>query len=386
MELSEILTHLGEERENYFNAVAPPIMQTSNFCFNNVQQMREGLTKEFETPFYTRGYNPGVATLRKKIAALEGSEDALVFGSGSAVIAAAVLSCVQGGDHVVCVQKPYSWTHKLLLNMLSRYGVTTTMVDGTDVNNFEAAIRDNTALIYLESPNSLTFELQDLKAVATMARAKGIATICDNSYATPLHQQPIALGVDIVVHSASKYLNGHGDVVAGVLCSTKKRVDAIFASELMTLGGIISPNDAWLMMRGLRTLDIRVKRSTESAEKVVAFLTQHPGVSQINYPFSPQHPQYELAQQQMKAGSGLFSMLLNTNEIKKAEAFCNALECFLLACSWGGYESLLFPVCALYDSQNYDNPDLPWNLVRIYIGLEDPDLLIADLEQALKQL
>ncbi|WNJ20829.1 aminotransferase class I/II-fold pyridoxal phosphate-dependent enzyme [Pontibacter sp. G13] len=383
MDLSYIINHLGEEREQYFGAAAPPIMQSSNFAFPTVDEMRKGLTDEMGTPFYTRGHNPTVAILRKKLAALEAAEDCLVFASGSAAIGAAVMSCVESGDHVVCVQKPYSWTAKLLSNMLSRYGIETTYVDGRNTQEFAEAVRENTKLFMLESPNSMTFELQDIEAITTLAKSRGIATIMDNSFSTPLNQQPITLGVDIVVHSASKYLNGHSDIVAGVLCASAERTAQIFASEFMTLGGIISPNDAWLMLRGLRTLPIRMERVAQSTPKIVEFLESHPAVKKVYYPFSASFPQRELAEQQMKAPTGQFSIELQAAHIGDVERFCNHLKYFLLACSWGGYESLAFPMAALYGSANYGNTSLPWNLVRFYIGLEDADVLIKDLEEAL---
>lgn len=385
MELSFILNHLGEERENYFNAVAPPVFQTSNFCFKTVDEMRKTLKCEFEQPFYTRGYNPTVATLRKKIAALEGAEDALVFASGSAAVAAAVMSVVKAGDHAICVKKPYSWTNILLNQYLAKYGVETTTVEGSEVSNFEKAIKSNTKLIFLESPNSITFELQDLKAVAAVAKKNNITTIIDNSYSTPLNQSPIQLGIDIVVHSASKYLGGHSDIVAGVLASGKERVQKIFSEEYMTIGSIISPHDAWLMMRGMRTLELRVERSSQSAAIVAAFLETHPKIEKIMYPFSNSNPQLAIAKKQMKQGGGLLSVLVKAKDIDAVEKFCNSLQTFLMACSWGGYESLIFPMCALHNSKSYDNP-LPWNLVRIYIGLEKPEVLISDLKQALDKI
>ncbi len=388
MDISHILNHLGEERENYFNAVSPPIIQTSNFCFNTVDEMRMGLQKESEAPFYTRGYNPTVAILRKKIAALEKAEDALIFGSGSAAIAAAVMSSVKGGEHVICVNKPYSWTTKLLNNLLSKYGIETTMVDGTSVENFKKEIKKNTKLIVLESPNSWTFEMQDIEEVCKLAKKNKITTLVDNSYSSPLFQQPISLGADMVAHSATKYLSGHSDVVAGVLCGTKERIKKNFESELMTLGAIISPNDAWLLLKGLRTLQLRVERSAASGKKVVEFLKEHPKAEKIYYPFINDNAQYELAKKQMSNCGGMFSVLLKAEKMQEVENFCNNAKLFLLACSWGGYESLIFPACTLYNSQNYNTSSnyLPWNLVRIYIGLEDPELLIEDLNGALGKM
>lgn len=386
MDISFILNELGEDRENYFGSISPPIYQSSNFCFPDVASMRDALAYEMDIPFYSRGNNPTVSILGKKLAALAGSEEALVFASGSAAIAAAVMVNLKQGDHVVCVQKPYSWTGKLLTKLLDRFGVTTTFIEGSRVEEWESAIRDNTRLFMLESPNSMTFELQDLAEVAKIAKTNGIVTVLDNSYATPVNQPAISLGIDITTHSASKYLSGHSDVVAGVLCCSRQMAEKIFAGEYMTLGGVISPQNAWLMLRGLRTLELRLERVAQSAPKVVAFLEQHPKVEKVIYPFSESFPQYELAQKQMLRAGGMFSILLKAPDLAAAERFVDALSRFLLACSWGGHESLIFPLCTLYGSQNYSESPLPWNFSRIYIGLEDPNVLIADLEQALEKV
>jgi cystathionine beta-lyase/cystathionine gamma-synthase len=385
MDISFILNQLGEEREEYYGAVAPPIFQTSNFCFKTVAEMREKLKQELEAPFYTRGYNPTVAMLRKKIAALEGTEDALVFSSGSAAIAAAVMSVLKMGDHVICIEKPYSWTHTLITKYLSKYGITHTFVGGGEVINFEKAILPNTKLIYLESPNSLTFEMQDIQSITAIAKSRNISTIIDNSYNSPINQTPATFGVDMVLHSASKYLNGHSDLVAGVVCSTKERIMKLFAEEYMTIGSIISPQDAALILRGLRTLELRVNRSADSAKKIVDFLEKHPKIKNINYPFSTTNPQLALAKKQMKQGGGLLSVVLNVETMEQVEIFCNGLKRFLIATSWGGYESLVFPICALGASKSFETP-LPWNLVRLYIGLEGADLLIEDINQALEKI
>jgi cystathionine beta-lyase/cystathionine gamma-synthase len=296
------------------------------------------------------------------------------------------MSALRAGDHVVSVQKPYSWTNKLLNQLLARFGIETTMIDGTDPEHFRQAIRPNTRLFVLESPNSMTFEMQDLAAVAAIARAHGIQTLIDNSYATPLNQQPIALGIDMVAHSGSKYLGGHSDIVAGVLCCSRAKAEQIFASEYMTLGGILSPHDAWLMLRGLRTLPIRMNRVAETAPQVVRYLEAHPSVEKVIYPFSPSFPQYDLALRQLKQPTGLFSVLLKADRLEDIDRFCDKLKYFILACSWGGYESLVYPAAVLYTSAHYADNTLPWNLVRLYTGLEDPETLIADLDQALAHL
>jgi cystathionine beta-lyase/cystathionine gamma-synthase len=385
LDLSYILNELGEERDHYFNAVAPPVIQTSNFTFPNVATMRADLVHEDERHFYTRGNNPTVAILRKKLAALEGAEDALVVASGSAAIACAVLANIKQGDHIVSVRKPYSWTDRLMRDYLPRFGVTTTFVDGTDPANFEQAIQPNTKIIYLESPSSWMFELQDLKAVAQNARQHGILTMIDNSHCTPLYQRPIELGVDLVMHSASKYIGGHSDVVAGVICGTKAMMKKIFFGEYMTLGGIISPQNAWLLIRGLRTLPLRLQRSNDSAHQVVAFLEKNPAVSQVYFPLADSHPQVELARRQMTGCGGLITLSLNTDRIDNVDTFADSLKRFLLGVSWGGHESLVFPASVGYPSGESPKDD-GYKLVRLYIGLEDPNVLIQDLEQALAKL
>lgn len=381
-DLSFILNHLGEDREQGFHAVVPPIVQSGNFTYPTVAAMREAVAHEFERPIYTRGVNPTVATVRKKLAALEQAEDALLFSSGSAAIAAAVISFVRTGDHIVSVAKPYSWTKKLLQELLARFGVTHTFVDGTDPEHFRSAITPATRLFILESPNSMTFELQDLRAVSAIAEAHGILTLCDNSYNSPLFQRPIALGIDLVAHSGTKYLNGHSDVVCGVLAGSRAHMQQVLRQELMTLGAAPSPHDAWLLMRGLRTLELRMHRSADSAVEVAHFLASHPKVRQVNWPFLESHPQHALARQQMTRCAGLMSIRVKAEDIAGVERFSDALKRFLIAVSWGGYESLQYPVCAAAGPSGYQG-DLPWDLVRLYVGLEDPAVLIADLEQAL---
>jgi cystathionine beta-lyase len=385
MDLSHILTHLGEERELGYDAVVPPIVQSGNFTYPTVAAMRATVQQEFDRPLYTRGFNPTVAMLRKKLAALEHAEDALVFSSGSAAIAAAVMSFTKAGDHIVCVHKPYSWTKKLLAELLSRFGVEHSFVDGTDAENYRRAIRPNTTFFILESPNSLTFELQDLAAVAAIAKEHGIITLCDNSFSSPLFQNPIDHGIDLVAHSATKYLNGHSDVVAGMLAGSHAHIRQVMAREFMTLGPAPSPHDAWLLMRGLRTLELRVNRSADNAAKVARFLEAHPKVKRVHWPGLESHPQHALAKRQMTRVAGLMSIELEAPDEAAVERFCDASERFLIAVSWGGYESLQWPVCALKGPSGYYT-ELPFTMIRLYIGIEDADALIADLEQALARI
>jgi cystathionine beta-lyase/cystathionine gamma-synthase len=384
MDLSYILNELGEERENYFNAIAPPIIQTSNFSFRNVAEFRTALADEYEAILYSRGNNPTVDILRKKLAALDGAEDALVFGSGVASIAVPLLALLKQGDHVVSVAKPYSWTVKLFERLLPKFGITTTFVDGTKTENFEKALQANTKLIYLESPNTFTYELQDLPAVAALAKSKGILTMIDNSYCSPINQQPYVMGIDLVAQSATKFIGGHSDVVAGVVTGSKAIIKKIFDAEFLNIGGNISPMNAWLLIRGLRTLPLRIERVCASTKKVVDYLAAHPRIERVIFPFHPSFPQYELAKKQMKDAGGLFSIVLKANTLEEVEKFCNSLKHFFLAVSWGGHESLVIPSAVSIKPHEFDVTNSTHRLIRIYVGLEDAEYLIADLKQALE--
>lgn len=386
MDLSYILNQLGEEREQYFNAVAPPIMQTSNFAFNNVQALRESFENEMGSYLYSRGLNPTVDILRKKLAALDGAEDCLVFSSGAAAIFASVLAVVQQGDHIVSVRKPYTWAQKMFNNILPRFGVSCTYVDGTDTLNFESAIQTNTKLIYLESPNSWTYELQDLRAVATLARSKNIITICDNSYCTPIYQRPIEMGIDMCLQSGTKYIGGHSDTLAGVLTGSAGMMRKIFDSEYLNIGSGIQPFNAWLMLRGLRTLPLRLERISSTTKTICAWLKQHPQVEQVIFPFDDDFPQLALAKQQMSGACGLLTFTLKAKQYTEVQRFCESLKSIPMAVSWGGYESLIVPGCAVIPVADF-KPDVPEHrMIRLYTGLEEPEALMADMEQAFRAM
>ena len=383
-DISWIINHLGEDREKYYNAVTPPVFQTSNFAFSDVESLRQSLVNEKTSLLYSRGNNPTLDILCKKIAALEGTEEALAMASGMAAISAAVISFVNAGDHIISVKNHYSWTNTLMTKFLPRFGVETTFVDGRDPENFRKAIRKNTRIIYLESPNTLTFEIQDIEAVAKIARAAGITTLIDNSYSSPLTQSPAEMGVDIILHSASKYLGGHSDIVAGMICGSSKNISRIFSNEYQGLGGIISPFNAWLMLRGLRTLQARIDRISATTTEVLKYLESEPGVTEILHPLREKHPQYELAKKQMLKPTGLFSIRLAATEKEKIELFVNSLRQFITGVSWGGHESLVFPAIAFDENrtrEGYSN-----NLVRLYIGLDEPGCLIEDLKQAFRKI
>ena len=381
--ISYILNDLGEHREKYFNAMSPPIIQTSNFVFPGVDDFRNAILDELNSHIYTKGNNPTVEILRKKIAALEGTDDALMFASGTAAISMTIMSCVGQGDHVICVRHPYSWTATVLSRYLVRFGVTYDFVDGSDLKAIEALIRPNTKLLFLESPNTFTYELQDIPACVALAKKNGILTAIDNSHASPIFQQPARMGVDIVIHSVTKYINGHSDVVAGVVCSSHEIIKKMFIDEYMVLGGILSPQDASLIIRGLRTLPIRMQRVQESTQTIVKALKGHKSIKRILYPFDPDFPQYELARKQMSGCGGLFTVEFGLPDIDSLLTVIAKVKRWKIAVSWGGHEALMLPMAALYNLPGRDNPHIPWSYVRFYVGLEEPEYLLEDLLEAL---
>jgi cystathionine beta-lyase/cystathionine gamma-synthase len=385
-DLSYILNELGEDRDHYFGAVSPPIVQTSNFAFKKIADIREAFRDEFGGHLYSRGLNPTTDILRKKLAALDRAEDCLVFNSGASAIFASVFGNVKSGDHIVSVKKPYTWAQKLFDNVLVRFGVTTTYIDGTRIENFERAILPNTRIIYLESPNSWDYSMQDLPAVAELAKAEGIITIIDNSYATPLYMKPISMGIDMVLQSATKYIGGHSDVVAGVLTGKHDMMKKLFDNELLNMGNGISPFNAWLLIRGLRTLPARMERITATALKVLEYLRAHEQVESVLYPLDPQFPQYELAKSHLKAAGGLFTMIIRADSMDEVVTFCESLRHMLIAVSWGGHESLVLPKCASMEPSEFDASNPEHRMIRFYIGLEEPAYLIKDLEQAFYQM
>lgn len=382
MDISQIINEWAEERDQYFNAVSPPIIQTSNFAFKKVEDLHRAFEDEMGGYLYSRGLNPTVDILRKKLAALDGAEDCLVFNNGAAAIFAAVLANVKSGDHIVSVAKPYTWAQKMFDNILPRFGISTTYVDGRTTENYFDATKSNTTFYYLESPNSWDFALQDIRAIAAFARSKNIITLIDNSYCTPLYQQTATMGIDLSMQTATKYISGHSDTLGGVLSGSHAMMKKIFDSEYLNIGSGIQPFNAWLLIRGLRTLPTRLERISASTRKVVAFVKSHPQVERVIFPFDPDFDQYELAKAQMKDAFGLFTFVMKTQKMEEIVRFCESLKHILMAVSWGGHESLVIPKCAGLKPPDFDPANPEHRYIRMYVGLEEPDYLIKDLEQA----
>ena len=386
MDLSYIINELGEERENYFNAISPPIAQTSNFAFKTVADLSKAFEDEMGGYLYSRGLNPTVEILRKKLAALDGAEDCLVFNSGAAAIFAGVLANVKAGDHIVSVKAPYTWAQRMFDVVLPRFGVTTTYINGTTIENWEAATKPNTTLYYLESPNSWDFALQPIKEVAALARSKGITTFIDNSYCSPLYQKPIEMGIDMAMQTATKYIGGHSDTLGGVLSGTHAMMKKVFDSEYLNIGSGIQPFNAWLLIRGLRTLPARIDRITKTTLEVLKFLKAHPKIGSVIFPLDESFPQYQLAKQQMSGACGLMTLVLKANKREEIVKFCESLQHIMMAVSWGGHESLVIPKCSGIPISEFDPENLEHHYVRLYVGLEGADYLIKDLGQALEKM
>ena len=373
---------------NEFNptrSVAAPIFQTSAFQADSAEHFHTIATTPVSTDFYTRYGNPNQQQPAAIIAELEGAENALVFGSGVAAAATTALALLKAGDHVVAQTVIYTGTTGLLQEVLAKFGVTTTFVDQRDPAAFEAAITDRTRLIWVESPSNPLMHLTDLAAIGKLARSRGILTICDNTVATPLNQRPLELGIDLVMHSATKALNGHADIIAGAIAGSQEHIEQIWRT-ILVIGATLGPIDAWLLLRGLRTLPLRNERLNKNALAVATYLEAHPRVTTVHYPGLPSHPQHALALRQMSGFGCLLSFELD-GDGAMAERFVGALRHVKQAASFGNFESLVFHPAAVW--AGHSTPEellaagIKPSLLRLAVGLEHPDDLIADLDQAL---
>ena len=377
MRAEEICTHYSEDPSRFAGAVTPPIFQSSLFteCEGN-EGDREGRYA------YTRVSNPTTEIVENKVAALEQGEAAKCFSSGMGAISAAMMHYLKKDSHVVAVASIYGPAHRFLAEYMKRFGVEVTFVKGTDTEEIEGAIRENTDLIYLESPSTYLFLVQDLAKIAEIAKKHHAATVIDNTYCTPIFQKPLTFGIDMVVHSASKYLGGHSDIIGGVVIGRKEDIDQIAQSERELFGAVMSPFDSWLMLRGIRTLPVRMKQHMVNAMEMAAYFQELPVVKEVIYPWWETHPQYELAKKQMTGASGLMSVVFDLpgEQIKR---IVRELEFFHRGPSWGGFESLISPVGADLEQ---DNETMKTGLVRLHIGLEGADLLKEDFERAVKNV
>lgn len=377
-----------DDKKDKYGAVVPPIYQNSLFTFDSWADIDDAFNNKQEAYIYSRIMNPTVRIAEDKIAALCKGEKAKLCASGIAAVTSAILHCVKANDHIVTIKNIYGPTKTFIGNYLkNKFNITSTFVDGTDVENVFAAIQSNTTLIYLESPASLTFELQDLKTISKYAKEKGIKTVIDNTWASPVFQKPLELGVDIEVHSVSKYICGHSDVVAGVIVSNKDTLDAIIGNEHELLGAKMAPFEGWLILRSLRTLILRMKQHESNAKTIAEYLENHKKVSHVYYPGLESFPQYKLGSNQMSGYSGLLSFNLATDDIEKIKQFIEGLKYFKLGVSWGGHDSLVYAPIISYikelSPEQFQEMNINPGTIRISVGLENKDDLINDLEQNL---
>lgn len=379
------LTHVGEDPSKYMGSVTPPIFMNSLHVFDTVDDyFAVDIFKD--QYYYGRASNPTVTILEKKLAALEHGERAVVFSAGMAACAAAILRICKTGSHIICIKESYGPVQHLLNDFLiEKMDISVTYVDGKKLSDFEEAIRPETDMIILESPTTLLFSVIDLEGVAKLAKTHGITTYIDNTYSTPIFQKPLDMGIDIVMHTLTKYIGGHSDLIGGVLISKDKELMEKIMVQRDWFGGVLGSMEAWLAIRGLRTLDVRMKQHYETTLKVTEYLEKHPKVKQVYYTGLKSHPQYELARKQQSGECGLFSIEID-GDAKTTAKFVDALEIFERGCSWGGFESLAIAYTYNWTKEQCDFLHVNQSIVRLHCGLEGANAQIADLEQALAQI
>lgn len=373
-----ICTHFGEDYTTQGGAVAPPLFQTSTFVYPDSETFHTRKERPPAQSEYTRLGNPTTALLEGKLAQLERGTWARAFGSGMGAIAGAVQACVKAGDHVVCVKQCYP-PSRFFLRRLERFGVTTTYVAGGDPQPFIDAFQDNTKLLYLESPTGGTMDVPPVRALAQFAHERGARVILDNSWATPYFFRPLEHGVDLVVHSATKYFSGHSDVVAGVVVGRDADLRREVHAEAEFGGATLDPFAAWLLVRGLRTLALRMEAHQQSGLAVARLLAESPDVATVFHPGLPSHPHHATAAEQFSGYGSLFGLVLADNSGARAKRFVDHLRLFGIGASWGGYESLAILGPWLPDGAGGTS----W-LIRLFIGLESLDDLLADVKGALR--
>lgn len=373
-----VITHRGEEVKTK-HAVVPPIFQVSTFVFEEYDQLMHQMLEDPVGPpsHYSRISNPTLDVVEQKLAAMEKTEACKLIQTGMGASFMAIMACVQQGSHVVALDTCYGPVKNLLQHYLPKFGVSATFVQGTTVEEWIDAIRPETTLLYLESPSSIIFWLQDIERITAEAKRRGITTAIDNTYCTPLNSNPATMGVDIILHSATKYLGGHSDLTAGVICSSNEFMQRLARNELNLFGSILAPFPAWLLMRGMRTLAVRMRHFERTGNDIAAFLERHPSVDVVHHVGLPSFPQRDLFLKQMRASSSLLSFEPKVQDKEKITAFVEALNLFQIGVSWGGHESLV--VALQGQPMGYPEPRF---CVRLYCGLEDTQDLIADIRQA----
>ena len=380
--------HAGGTRDPDRGLLVTPICLSSTFFFRNTQELTDYIEGRRDSHFYSRYSNPTVEAVEEKLAALEGAEKALCFGSGMAAISSLLLSQLKQGDHVVATRDLYGGTYDLLTHVLPRWGIGVTLTPSNETRALDRAIRPNTRLVYTETPTNPTLTVVDLEAVATISRRHGVPCAVDSTFASPMNQRPIAFGFDFVVHSATKYLGGHCDLVGGVVMGSRDRMQEVWQHRKV-VGGILDPHPAYLLERGLKTLSLRMERHNENGLQIARHLADHSKVRRVNYPGLPEHPGHEIAARQMSGFGGVISFELDATR-ETAARFVDSLSLAFLAPSLGGVETLVSQPSLT--SHYHLKPEeraaqgISDSLVRLSVGIEDAVDLIRDLDRALEAI
>lgn len=377
--------HGPEKPNDPHGALSAPLYQTSTFSFANAAQGAARFAGEEQGFIYTRLGNPTTQELEQKVAQLENCEAAAATATGMGAVSASVLSFLQQGDHLVASSALYGCTFAFFAHMLPRFGIEVTFVDMTNEAELRGAVKANSKMIFAETPINPTMAVLDLSLIADVAKQHQLISVIDNTFLTPLLQQPTSFGIDIVVHSATKYLNGHGDVVAGLVCGTEEHINLIKMTVLKDIGATISPNDAWLINRGLKTLAVRMERHCASAQVVAEYLEQHPLVSQVYYPGLKSHPGHQFIGSQMKAAGGVIAFEIK-GSLEDGETFINNTQLCTLAVSLGDAETLIQHPASMthspYTPEERAAAGISDGLIRLSVGLEDVNDIINDLKTA----
>lgn len=385
-QFATLAVHAGEGACPATGALDTPIYQSTTFVSADSDAMAAVYGEEKFGYMYTRYGNPTLRALEQKVAALERGEAALAFASGMAAISSAILGYVKAGDHVVAARSLYGAAYNFLNKKLPQLGASTTFVESPHVEDFERALRPNTRLIYFETPSNPVLEILDIAAIAELARARGIPSMIDNTFASPALQQPLKLGVTVVVHSATKYLCGHGDAMGGIAIGPKGYIADLSREVLRDFGGVLSPFNAWLILRGLRTLHLRMPAHCANAQRIAEFLAAHPKVERVNYPGLPTHPGHALARKQMTAFGAMISFEVK-GEYAGGKKVMDRVKLFARAASLGDTRSLIVHSASTshraVPREQRLAVGITDGLVRLSVGIEAVDDLIADLEYAL---
>ncbi len=383
MKPNTLIMNAGRQDEWTHGIVNPPVFRASTCLFDSYADLLAGLKSPDDTLFYGRRGTPTHWALREAINELEGGAGTWLYPSGLAALAGSIMSCVQAGDHILVTDSAYEPTRALCNGLLKGYGVETSYYDPTIGAEIADLFKDNTRLIITESPGSLTLEVQDLPAIADVAHAHDALVLLDNTWATPLHLDALKLGVDISVHAATKYIVGHSDVMLGTATANDRAWNRLRSASIQ-MGHTVSPDDAWLALRGLRTLPVRLRQHDKNGMQIAKWLDDRPEVDRVLHPALPSHPGHDLFKRDFKGACGLFSFTLKSGSYDTIGAFVDDMKYFKLGFSWGGYESLILPI-----NPSFARSATRWSssgpLLRLHVGLEDPDDLIADLEAAFKR-